>query len=108
MSRFFNYFPENPLADDMDGMQGASPHVANLLKAYMPSVEDPITSLKPFPDDGSMPETDEIGEFGTLPIISGDDMKTLIYVSLSTEDGMVNVAEGSRGLPPVSAEPGSP
>lgn len=74
----------------------ASPYIADLLKFYMPAVD---TALR-FPNgDGDASTTslsiDHFGDLDPYPVLFTDDLDSLMQVSMSTQDGMQSIAEGT-------------
>ncbi|MET1132752.1 MAG: DUF6571 family protein [Aeromicrobium sp.] len=95
VSRFLDQVANSPGFDPEDA-QAASPHIAELLKFYMPAVE---TALRyPNEDGDGRSEAITIENFGSFdhyPVLFTDDLDTLMQVAMSTGDGMQSVAEGT-------------
>lgn len=96
MSQFFDWITDN---DDfsIDNAEAASPHIGNILKMYTPLIDKAITGDTQSGDPGVFATDMEIPYYGTLadaPLLFSEDLKDLMKVAVSTEDGMTHVAEG--------------
>jgi hypothetical protein len=91
--------PDNP-AFTVEQAGAASEPLADLIKHYMPSVRvaliDPASA-----DSGSLVRTLKLDCFPHLPdqpVFFRDDVRSVLGVALSTEDGLARVAEGVAGF----------
>lgn len=97
VSSYFDYVTDSD-GFNADDAKPASPYVSDLMKAYMPAVDD---ALQHQPDDLD-PGTKSLalGPFGTIeyaPRMFAPDIDKLLQVSMSTPDGMQHIAEGVGG-----------
>ncbi|MTB89248.1 hypothetical protein H9L21_10210 [Aeromicrobium senzhongii] len=78
--------------------KAASPHIADLLKFYMPAVDTTLRNGANEGDSGSGPlSIDHFGSFEHYPILFKDDLDTLMKVAMGTQDGTQSIAEGVGG-----------
>ena len=97
VSRFLHGTAEND-SFSVDHAEAGSPHLAELLKHYMPSVDNAL--LYPSTSDDPGVHDFEAAGLGTLsdqPRILTGDLDELMQVAVSTEDGATSVAEGIGG-----------
>lgn len=77
----------------------ASPYIADLLKFYMPAVDNALRNGPAEGDGTSGPYSlDHFGSFDHYPVIFGDDLDSLMRVAMSTQDGTQSIAEGVGGF----------
>lgn len=94
VSSFFDHIAENEHFNP-DDASGASPHVASLMKFYMPAVDNALRNYGTDGEPGSASlSVLGIGEFDPYPVMFTDDLDILMEVSLSTDEGAQRVAEG--------------
>ncbi len=78
-----------------DDAKPASPHVANLLKFYMPAVDNALLYGDPEGAGTSVSlDVEHLGTFDHYPLIFRNDLDSLMQVAMSTQDGTERIAEG--------------
>lgn len=97
VSRFLHGIAANE-SFSVDNAEAGSPHLAELLKHYTPSVDNALL----FPSDSTSPGIHDIepvglGELQDQPRILTGDLDELMQVAVSTEDGATSIAEGIGG-----------
>lgn len=97
VSNFLHGLAEND-SFSIDNAEAGSPHLADLLKHYTPSVDNallyPSTSDNPGVHDF---DAAGLGELTDQPRILTGDLDELMQVAVSTEDGATSIAEGIGG-----------
>ena len=99
VSEFFDRLPDNPEFTAEHAAAAAEP-VADLLKHYMPSVEAASTDGSDQDHGARVRDFDTKAFHAALrdqPVLDGVDLRKLLSVSLSTEEGMARIAEGVAG-----------
>jgi hypothetical protein len=93
-SSFLHQIADNDGFNAEDAKAG-SPYVAELLKFYMPAVDQ---ALRNGEDDGTPGDVkfslDHFGSFEHYPELFQGDLDSLMQVAMGTEDGMTSIAEG--------------
>ena len=97
VSRFLHGMAENE-SFSVENAEAGSPHLAELLKHYMPSVDNALL----YPSSSDNPgihdfEAGGLGDLADQPRILTGDLDELMQVAVSTEDGATSVAEGIGG-----------
>ncbi len=94
VSQFLDEVTNSPGFNPEDA-KAASPHIAGLLKFYMPAVDNTLKYGEHEGDGRSMPLSIEyFGDFEHYPQLYKDDLNTLMRVAMGTQDGTERVAEG--------------
>lgn len=83
----------------VDDAKPASPYIADLMKHYMPAVDNALL-VPTGPDSGpgvqDLPN-EYLGDFKDYPIFLKGDLDDLMQVAVSTDDGATSIAEGIGG-----------
>ncbi|MCD9154981.1 DUF6571 family protein [Aeromicrobium duanguangcaii] len=98
VSRFLDQVANSPGFNAEDAT-AASPHIADLLKFYMPAVDSALRNGPAEGDGTSGPfSLDHFGDFDHYPVLFTDDLDSLMSVAMSTQDGTQSIAEGVGGF----------
>lgn len=93
-SSFFHHIADNDGFNPEDAKDG-SPYVAEMLKFYMPAVDQALRNGEQDGDPGSVPfELDNFGKFDHYPELFRGDLDSLMQVAMGTDEGMTSIAEG--------------
>ncbi|WP_313409649.1 DUF6571 family protein [Aeromicrobium sp.] len=77
----------------------ASPYVADLLKFYMPAVDNALRNGADEGDGTSAPfALDHFGAFDHYPVLFKGDLDSLMQVAMGTQEGTQSIAEGVGGF----------
>ena len=94
VGRFFHGLATND-SFSVDHAQGGSPYLADLLKRYMPSVDEAVHGQAGAQVPFTAPlDREHFGSFEFYPHIAHDDLGPLMDVAVSTDDGATTIAEG--------------
>lgn len=98
VSQFLDEVSNSPGFNPEDAT-AASPYLADLLKFYMPAVDNALRNGPGEGDGTSGPYTlDHFGTFEFYPVLFKDDLDSLMSVAMSTQDGTQSIAEGVGGF----------
>ena len=93
-SAFFHHIVDNEGFNPEDAKDG-SPYVAEMLKFYMPAVDQALRNGEQDGDPGSVSfELDNFGKFDDYPEMFRGDLDSLMRVAMGTDEGMTSIAEG--------------
>lgn len=93
-SAFVDYIADGEGFNPEDA-EAASPYVADLLKFYMPAVDQALRNGEMEGQPNSEPfELNYFGTFEHYPEFYRGDLDSIMQVAMGTEDGMTSIAEG--------------
>ncbi|MFE6506121.1 hypothetical protein ACFVDI_03630 [Nocardioides sp. NPDC057767] len=93
-SRFVDYVADSEGFNAEDA-KPASPYVSEILKNYMHSVDDALHARGEDGEAGVYTSTPvALGDIANSPRFFANDIESLLKVGASTQDGLVNLAEG--------------
>ena len=93
VSRFLHGIATND-SFSVDNAEAGSPHLAELMKHYTPAVDQALRNDGPSEVGSDRFEKEHYGSFDEYPTLIRDDLRELMQVSVSTEDGATSIAEG--------------
>lgn len=94
VSRFFHGLATNEHFS-VDDARASSPHLGELMKHYTPAIDAALRNADPEAQPGTYDYDKEyVGRFDDYPRLLKDDLRELMQVAVSTDEGATRIAEG--------------